>query len=204
MGAVNDSRRNLQGYYREVSDALETSLACQKHGKAELKNRVLARFPYFNMKFSALLPFALALFFMLIAGATERLLTADPLTGLPLHMATDSRLNLGNSPTRLPESLVCNSKIEADFYIVYNAKVDSVLSWYSSRLPDFKRTHAYVSGRSQDTFYAADGSLAVSVTGSAGKSGENTETYSLLYSRFQPALAEKTIIGLNQQKVICP
>jgi hypothetical protein len=126
------------------------------------------------------------------------------LTRLPLHPATDSRLDLGNDPTRLPESVVCNSKMQADFYTVYNARVDAVLSWYSSRLPDFKRTHAYVGGRSQDTFYSADGLLAISVTGSAGKAGENTETYSLLYSRFQPALAEKTIIGLNQQKAVCP
>jgi hypothetical protein len=155
------------------------------------------------MKTSLMLIFALALSFVLIAGATERLLTADPLTGLPLHPATDSRLNLGNAPTRLPESVVCNSKTQADFYTVYDAKVDTVLSWYSSRLPDFKRTHAYVNGRSQDTFYNADGSLAISVTGSAGKADENTETYSLLYSHFQPALGEKAIIGLNQQKVIC-
>jgi hypothetical protein len=155
------------------------------------------------MKISALLPFALALCFVVIADANERPLTADPLTGLPLHPATNSRLNLGNAPTRLPESVVCNSKTRVDFYTVYNAQVDAVLSWYSSRLPDFKRTHAYVGGRSQDTFYSADGSLTVSVTGSAGKAGENTETYSLLYSHFQPGLGEKTIIGLNQQKVIC-
>jgi hypothetical protein len=45
--------------------------------------------------------------------------------------------------------------------------------------------------------------LAVSVTGSAGKAGENTETYSVVYARFQPALPEKTIVSLNQQKLVC-
>ncbi len=155
------------------------------------------------MKISVPLVFTLTLCSFLTAGATERVLTADPLTGLPLHPATNSRLNLGNDPTRLPESLVCNSKIQADFYTIYNAKVDAVISWYSSRLPNFKRTHAYVGGRSQDTFYSTDGSLAISITGSKGKSGENGEAYSILYSRSQPGLGEKTIIGLNQQKVIC-
>ena len=36
-----------------------------------------------------------------------------------------------------------------------------------------------------------------------GKAGENTETYSIVYSLFQPALPEKTIIALNQDTVAC-
>jgi hypothetical protein len=155
------------------------------------------------MKTTVPLVFTLALCFVWVAGATAKLLTVDPLTGLPLHPATDSRLNLGNDPTRLPESFVCNSKMQTDFYTVYNAKVDATILWYSSRLSDFKKTHAYAANRSQDTFYNADGTLAVSVTGSAGKAGENTETYSVVYARFQPALPEKTIVSLNQQKLVC-
>jgi hypothetical protein len=156
-----------------------------------------------NMKTSMILAIVLALCSALLASGSTKLLTTDPLTGLPLYPATDSRLHLGNDPTRLPESNVCTSKMQADFYTIYESKVDATLMWYGVHLPGFKKTHAYAANRSQDTFYNADGTLAVSVTGSSGKAGENTETYSVLYSRFEPALPEKAIIGLNQQKVIC-
>jgi hypothetical protein len=139
-----------------------------------------------------------------IAGANTKLLTADPLTNLPLYPATDSRLHLGNEPTRLPDSNVCGSKMQTDFYTVYDSKVDITLSWYGAHLSGFKRTHAYAASRSQDTFYNPEGTLAVSVTGSSGKAGDNTDTYSVVYSRFQPALPEKVLIGLNQQKLVCP
>ena len=61
------------------------------------------------------------------------------------------------------------------------------------RLQGFKKTHAYAANRSQDTFYNADGILAVSVTGSSGKAGENTETYSVFYSRFSPPVRRKRL-----------
>jgi hypothetical protein len=156
-----------------------------------------------NMTSSLILATALALCSALIAAGGTKPLTADPLTGLPLSPATDSRLHLGNDPTRLPESNVCKSKMQADFYTVYDSKVDATLAWYGVHLPGFKKTHAYAANRSQDTFYNAEGTLSVSVTGSSGRAGENTETYSVVYSLFQPALMEKTIIGLNQQKIVC-
>jgi hypothetical protein len=93
--------------------------------------------------------------------------------------------------------------MQADFYTIYDSKMDATLAWYGAHLPGFKKTHAYAANRSQDTFYNPGGTLAVSVTGSSGKADENTETYSVVYTRFQPALPEKAIIGLNQQKVIC-
>ena len=156
-----------------------------------------------NMKPSIMLAIMLVSSFVMIAGGNSKLLTADPVTNLPLYPGTDSRLHLGNEPTRLPDSNVCGSKMQADFYSVYDAKVDVTLAWYSAHLPGFKRTHAYAANRSQDTFYNPEGILAVSVTGSSGKADENTETYSVVYTRFQPALTEKAIIGLNRQKVIC-
>jgi hypothetical protein len=155
------------------------------------------------MKPSLILANALVFCFVVIAGGNPKLLTVDPLTNLPLHPATDSRLHLGNEPTRLPESNVCGNKMQADFYTVYDSKVDITLGWYGAHLPGFKRTHAYAANRSQDTFYNPVGTLAVSVTGSSGKADENTETYSVVYARFQPGLPEKAIINLNQQKVIC-
>ncbi len=156
-----------------------------------------------SMKPSMTLAIALVFCFVVIAGGNTKLLTTDPLTNLPLYPATDSRLHLGNDPTRLPESNVCGSKMRTDFYTIYDSKVDATLAWYGAHLPGFKKTHAYASNRSQDTFYNPEGTLAVSVTGSSGKADENTETYSVVYTRFQPALVEKAIIGLNQQKVIC-
>ena len=151
---------------------------------------------------SAILATTLVFCLVAIAGGNAKLLTADPLTNLPLYPATDSRLHLGNEPTRLRETNVCGSKMQTDFYTVYDSKVDITLGWYGAHLPGFKRTHAYAANSSQDTFYNPEGTLAVSVTGSSGKADENTETYSVVYTRFQPALPEKVIIGLNQQKVI--
>jgi hypothetical protein len=139
----------------------------------------------------------------LIGSSTAKVLTTDPLTGFPLYPATDSRLHLGNDPTRLPQSTVCGSTVEADFYSVYDSMVDATLEWYGIHLSGFKRTHAYAAKRSQDTFYNRDGTMAISVTGSSGKADENTETYSVVYFRFRPAFPEKAIIGLNQQQVIC-
>jgi hypothetical protein len=146
----------------------------------------------------------LILSFVFTARGGTKVLTTDPLTGLPLHPATDSRLHLGNEPTQLPESQVCKSKMQVDFYSVYDSKVNATLAWYDAHLPGFKRTHAYAANRSQDTYYKADGTVLVSVTGSSGKEGENMDTYSVLYARLQPGLPEKTIVALNQQRVVCP
>lgn len=156
-----------------------------------------------SMRPSIILGIALVLWYVAIAGGNTKLLTADPLTNLPLYPATDSRLHLGNEPTRLPDSNVCGSKMQADFYTVYDAKVDVTLAWYGAHLSGFRRTHAYTANHSQDTFYNPEATMAVSVTGSSGKTDENTETYSVVYARFTPALPEKAIVGLNQQKILC-
>ena len=58
------------------------------------------------MKPLMILAIALVFCFVVIAGGTTKLLTEDPLTNLALYPATDSRLHLGNEPTRLPESNV--------------------------------------------------------------------------------------------------
>ncbi len=146
----------------------------------------------------------LTLSFAFTARGGTKLLTTDPLTGLPLHPATDSRLHLGNEPTQLPESQVCKSKMQVDFYSVYDSKVNATLAWYDAHLPGFRKTHAYAANRSQDTYYKTDGTVLVSVSGSPGKEGENMDTYSVLYARLQPGLSEKTIVALNQQNVVCP
>ena len=156
--------------------------------------------PLFSLGFVAIL----ILSFVFAARGGTKLLTTDPLTGLPLYPGTDSRLQLGNEPTQLLESQVCQSKMQVDFYSVYDSKVNATLAWYDAHLPGFKKTHAHAANRSQNTYYKTDGTVLVSVTGSPGKEGENMETYSVSYARLQPGLSEKAIIALNQQRVVCP
>jgi hypothetical protein len=154
------------------------------------------------MKTRSLVAVVFSLSFVLsVSSAT---LTNDPLTGLPLIPATDSRLHLGNEPTKLPDTTMCKSKMQTDFYSVFDTKVSATLSWYAARLPGFKKTHGYASGRSQDTFYNAGGTIIVAITGDPGQDGEDTGAYGMVYAKFQPGLPEKTIISINIQKVVCP
>src|SRR5271167_652450 len=135
----------------------------------------------------------IAMVAMTISGAAAKTLTSDPLTGLPLIPSTDSRLHLGNEPTVLPEAQVCKSKIETDFYAVFDMKFKDTVSWYESRLSGFKKTHGTGSGRPQTTFYKSDGSVVVSITGEPG-TAEDANTHSVSYSKLSPGLTEKTIV----------
>jgi hypothetical protein len=155
------------------------------------------------MKLAMLAPITFGLSLTLSANGSPKTLTADPLTNLPLYPATDSRLHLGNAPTRLPDSHMCKSTMQTDFYVVFDSKVAATVAWYAAHLTGFKKTHAYANNRSQDTFYNADGTLLVSITGQPGKPDENTDTHGLVYAQFQPGISEKTILGMNQQKVVC-
>lgn len=139
--------------------------------------------------------------FSALAGSTT--LTTDPLTNLPLIPSTDSRLHLGNAPTTLPDHQFCKSKMQSDFYPLMDGKVSATIAWYGTHLSGFRKSHAYTDGRSRDTFYSADGTLIVSITGDPGKAGEDTDAYSVSYLKFQPGLSEKTILSMNQQNILC-
>jgi hypothetical protein len=141
--------------------------------------------------------------FVASAGAQEKVLTTDPLTGLPLISATDPGFQLGNAPTRLPDAMLCKSKMQADFYSLYHTKVDAALAWYGAHLPAFKKMHGYANHRSQDYFYNADHTLVVSITGDPAEDGQNTEGYSVSYLRFQPPLSERAIVSMGTGKVVC-
>ena len=67
-----------------------------------------------NMKPSLILAIALVFCFVVIAGGNPKLLTVDPLTNLPLHPATDSRLHLGDEPTRAIKKLGDGNSRHAD------------------------------------------------------------------------------------------
>ena len=139
-----------------------------------------------------------------------KLLTNDPLTDLPLTPATDSGKHMANvsytynKPTKMPDGQVCKSKMQANFYSLYNIKVDAVAAWYSSHLSGFRKVSGYESQRSQTAFYNSDGTIVVIVTGDSAAQGENTGAYAVAYERYQPGLSEKTITSLTQGKIVCP
>jgi hypothetical protein len=143
----------------------------------------------------------------LAASAETASLTADPLTGLPLFPATDPGLHLGNqpgnAPTKIPDTQVCKSKMEANFYSVFGVKMDATVAWYAAHLQGFHKAHGYTNQRSKDLFYNDAGTMVVSVMGNRGKDGENTEVFSVTYYRFQPGLTAKTIISIGQDKFVC-
>jgi hypothetical protein len=143
------------------------------------------------------------------ATGQGKLLTSDPRTGLPLIPATDSGRHIVgmaytyNGPTAMPDSQICKSKFQGDFYSLFNIKVDAVVAWYSSHLSGFKKIQGYESQRSQTGFYKPDGTLLVIITGDKGAEKENTNAYSVAYERYEPGLSEKTISGLTQGKIAC-
>lgn len=147
------------------------------------------------------------------AAAQGKILTSDPLTGLPVIPTTVTKFG-GNEPTRIPAATVCRSKVEANMYpLIYyvfskdydktKATVAATVAWYASRLSGFKQVHGYESGRSQDVFSNADRTIVVIVTGSPGAKGENATAYGVTYERFQPGLSEKTLAGIAQGKIAC-
>lgn len=129
--------------------------------------------------------------------------TTDPLTGLPLPSATDSRLHVDTEPTRLEDAELCKSKMQSDVYSVTDSRVNEVVAWYAAQLPGFRKAHAFASGRSQDMFFNESGTITVEVLGRPGKDGENTEAHSVVYRRFQPGLSAKVLLSLNQKRIVC-
>jgi hypothetical protein len=142
--------------------------------------------------------------------AQGKLLTNDPPTGLPLIPATDSGKHVANisytynEPTQMPDSQICKSKFQGDFYSLYNIKVDAAVEWYSSHLSGFKKVRGYESKRSQVAFYNSDRTIVIIVTGVPGAEGENTNAYSVAYERYQPGLSERTITAVTQGHIVCP
>lgn len=153
----------------------------------------------------------IAVFALLLVNAVgqAKVLTTDPLTGLPLSPATDPGNHTPglsmtyNEPTKMPEAQICKSKYQGNFYSLYKIKVDAAVTWYSSHLPGFKKIQGYESGRAQIAFYKPDGTILVIITGDRGKEGEDVDAYAAAYERFEPGLGEKAITGLTTGKIDC-
>jgi len=151
-----------------------------------------------------LLPLGFVLLGITVAApAGNKTLTADPLTGLPIVPSPD-RLHLGNEPTVLPDTKICKSNAKMDFYSPNGIQVDATVAWYAAQLHGFQKTHAWTSNRSQDTFYKPDGTMLVSITGQPGVDGQNTDVHGIVYAKFEPAVTEKTILGMNTHNIVCP
>jgi hypothetical protein len=146
---------------------------------------------------------AASILLSLATFAASATLNADSLTGRPLIPSIKPFMQFGNTPHEPDETSICKSKMQLNYYPTHGPKVSATVAWHSENLSGFHKTHAYAAGRSQDTFYNATGTLVVSVTGNPDKVGEDQDTYSVLYARSQPGIPEKTIVGMNQQKVVC-
>lgn len=144
------------------------------------------------------------------AFGQAKILTNDPLTGLPLIPATVLFKNVGNEPDKMPDAQVCKSKMQGNFYLLSNVmkptsgvKMDATAAWYGSHLSGFKKVQGYASGRSQIAFYNSDRTVVIFLTGQLGAKDENTDAYSVAYQSYQPGLSERTIAGLTQGKFDC-
>ena len=137
------------------------------------------------------------------AAGQAKKITNDPLTGLTLSPATYGGPYPSNEPDKMPDGQVCKSKMQGNFYSLFDIKMDAATAWYSSHLSGFKKVQGYESGRSQTAFYNSDGTFVIFLTGQRGAQGENTDAYSVAYERYQPGLSEKAINGLSQGKIVC-
>jgi hypothetical protein len=118
--------------------------------------------------------------------------TNDPLTGLPVYPGVTG----SNS---LPQSGFCGKQMQKDFYIVMGNKVDVVTKWYVGHLPGYRKYHAVIDGRSQDTFFSPDGSAEVTVTGTRA----GPAVYSISYGRFQPGLTTRETVSFSRSRKGC-
>jgi hypothetical protein len=128
--------------------------------------------------------------------------TTDPVTKLPLPTDGASVLLYGR-PNTIDDVPVCKSKGTMNIYMGRSGTVSAAISWYASHLSGYKHVHGMGSGRSQDTFYNAAGTLVVAITGDPGPAGQDTKVYSVLYGTIQPGVSDKVIAGMNIQKVVC-
>ena len=152
------------------------------------------------MKFRSVLVVILGLVCTVAANAAT--LTKDPLTGLPIDPATDPR-HVGNEPVKIPDSQICKSKMQANFYTIVDSKIDATVAWYTAHLPGFHKAYQYVDNRPQDKFYNDAGTMMVLVLGQIGKEGESVKTYSVTYYSFQPGLPAKASASFGQHKMAC-
>jgi hypothetical protein len=154
------------------------------------------------MKLSVIAAALLSVMVGATAVTADTTASTDPLTKLPLPSVAGS-LQVAGEPMSIPNVPVCKSMGQMNFYTGVKGKVDAANAWYAANLKGFQHTHGYGSGRSQDTFYDASGTLMVAITGKPAADGQNTDVYSIIYGTIKPGVSAKVMVGMNIQKVDC-
>lgn len=144
------------------------------------------------MKITAL-PAFLAVLIALACPYRMMAASSDPLTGLPLYPGS-------GTPTSLPKTKICNCEMKGNFYIVVSGNISAVNHWYADHLPGFRMYHAVTDGRTQDTFFNADGTKEVTITGSRGVP---EEVFSISYGEFRPGLSQNAMASFNKPNRTC-
>ena len=143
------------------------------------------------------------------AAGQAKVLTNDPLTGLPLTPASVVAKDAGNAPVKMPDGHVCKSKMQGNFYTLFNyfskdnINYSEAISWYSAHLPGFKKVQGNKSKTIQTAFYSSDGTILVIVTSESSPHNPSDKTHGVAYERYQPGLSDKTITSLTQEKIVC-
>lgn len=140
------------------------------------------------------------------ASAQGKTAASDPLTGLALSPGIVAIPN--NTPTEMPEAMICTSKFEGKLYSISDAPADNgtmgaTVQWYAANLKGFTHVHGYSSERSQDAFYNAGGTLAVIVTSDRGPESKSAHVYGVAYERYQPGLKPSVFKGLTTGNIDC-
>ncbi len=142
-----------------------------------------------------------------LASAQGKILTNDPLTGLPLMPPSDSAKKFGNEPVQMPGATICKSKYQGNFYKLYdyfakdNIKLTDGLTWYTSHLSGFKKIEA--SDHSKTIFYKPDGTIVVIVDSNSHTADGVAKVGNVAYERYQPGISEKTIVSLTGEHIVC-
>ena len=129
-----------------------------------------------------------------------RAAATDPVTGLPVYPGF-------YTPDMLPDAAVCGKAVTMSFtaatltMTLRTGEVGSaaVIAWYKSKLPAARHFHAVDGTRSQDTFFASDGSKQLTITGKPN----SATVYSISFGAFHPALSASEMASFNTGKQIC-
>ena len=145
------------------------------------------------------------------ASGQAKMLTNDPLTGLPLIPATVVSKNVGNEPDKMPDGRVCKSNMQGNFYSLFSImnptggiKMDAAATWYASHLSGYKKVQGYESGPLANRFLQLRRNHCDFRDRTTRRAGRDADAYAVAYERYQPGISEKTITSLTQGKIVCP
>jgi hypothetical protein len=136
-----------------------------------------------------------------LAAQGGKMLTSDPLTGLPIPPSED-KFHTGNAPEVIDAHQMCKSKAEMNMYSLSGIKMNATVAWYESKLAGFKKDVSY-DGAQEVLFYKPDQTIAVGIMSKKAPQGSDANVDSIVYMKFTPGLKEKEILGLNSHHLVC-